>query len=162
MICYVITSTVSIGSFGAPFGNLALCCSKSKRSCHMKKRSEDLEELRPLIRELVLFCIERCPLGGGFGPDPVHVGPPRTTVRQLTGCWYCVWRVQLFVRLVFAVVFASCVGCENPSVPRSPGASPQKVQGGPWAPPPCGDESSETTPFLRRDFFVRVRWYGVG
>ena len=35
-------------------------------------------------------------------------------------------------------------GSSDPSVPRSPGVSPQRVQGGPWAPPPCSDKSSET------------------
>ena len=51
--------------------------------------------------------------GGGMGPTPSTSAPPRITVRQLPGCWYCVWRVQLFVRLVFAVLSASCVGCES-------------------------------------------------
>ena len=35
-------------------------------------------------------------------------------------------------------------GFSDPSVPWSPGVSPQRVQGGPWAPPPCGVKSSET------------------
>ena len=34
-------------------------------------------------------------------------------------------------------------GSSDPSVPRSPGVSPQKLQGGPWAPPPCRVKSSE-------------------
>ena len=63
----------------------------------------------PAIKSIASFVRK----GGGYGPDPVHVGPPRTTVRQLTGCWSCVRIVQLSVRLVFAVLFASCVGCES-------------------------------------------------
>ena len=35
-------------------------------------------------------------------------------------------------------------GFSDPSVTRSPGVSPQKMQGGPWAPPPCCDNSPET------------------
>ena len=35
-------------------------------------------------------------------------------------------------------------GSSDPSVPRSPGVSPQKAQGGPWAPPPCSVNCSET------------------
>ena len=38
------------------------------------------------------------------------------------------------------------------------GDSP-KVQGGPWAPPPCGDESSETVLVLHL-VFVRFLWDG--
>ena len=35
-------------------------------------------------------------------------------------------------------------GFSDPSVPRSPGVSPQKAQGGPLAPPPCSVKFSET------------------
>ena len=60
-------------------------------------------------------------------------------------------------------------GFSDPSVPRSPGVSPQKVQGGPWAPPPCCDNSPETlyawclfcllgVPWLFVCFFVWVSW----
>ena len=48
--------------------------------------------------------------------------------------------------IVSGVVFCFCAtgGSSEPSVPWSPGVTPQKEQGGPWAPPPCGDKSSET------------------
>ena len=46
-----------------------------------------------------------------------------------------------------------------PSVLRSPGGDSPRVQGGPWAPPPCGDESSETLLVLCL-VFVRFLWDG--
>ena len=50
-------------------------------------------------------------------------------------------------------------GFSDPSVPRSPGVSPQRVQGGPWAPPPCGVKSSETC-WVCVCLFVRFFWDG--
>ena len=50
--------------------------------------------------------------GGGNGPDPVHVGPPgqrSVADRMLVLCTV----FQLFVRVIFAVFFAPCVGCER-------------------------------------------------
>ena len=50
-------------------------------------------------------------------------------------------------------------GSSDPSVPRSPGVPPQKAQGGPWAPPPCIVNSSETLSGLCL-LFCSVFWDG--
>ena len=52
-------------------------------------------------------------------------------------------------------------GSSDPSVPRSPGVSPQKVQGGPWAPPPCCDNSPETLFAWCLFFLLGVSWVFV-
>ena len=44
-------------------------------------------------------------------------------------------------------------------MPRSPEMFPQKAQGGPWAPPPCGVNSSETC-WVCVWLFVRFFWDG--
>ena len=63
--------------------------------------------------------------------------------------------------LVFAPLGAVPVvgGSSDPSVPRFPGVSPQKEQGGPWAPPPCSVKSSATC-WVCIWFYVRFLWDG--
>ena len=42
--------------------------------------------------------------GGGYGPDPVHVGPPRTTVREEMRCRLRVRTVLMFCSVGLCLV----------------------------------------------------------
>ena len=108
------------------------------------QRSHSGSSVKDAVSKFVLFLFVWCSIG--------CVPPCVRWVCKLDGLWdrlragsTSFWGSCFLSGILLALAPPGAVpvvgGSSDPSVPRSPGVSSQKAQGGPWAPPPCCDNS---------------------